>query len=475
MKVCLVCEGSYPYEKGGVSSWLQMLISSMPDIEFQLLTIIVDEKRAGKFQYDPPKNLTKITETYLIDYDYLRDPKRKTRLDQRQRAAFHSFIMGEDINWPVIFDFFIHGDISVNQLLMGKDFLEIITEFYDAHYPSLPFTDFLWTYRSMMLPMCTLLKNRMPEADLYHSISTGYAGVLSTMCQYQFGKPSIITEHGIYTREREEEVIRSTAFSGPGMDLWINHFYKLSGCAYTYGDLVTSLFEDARLLQVELGCDKRKTIVIPNGVVPERFDGAPEKNDDSVINLGIVARITSIKDIKTLISAFAVAKEAVPNLHLYIMGGAEKSDLPYLEECTSFVENLSIKDVIFTGSVDVFQYIKLMDMIILTSISEGQPISLLEAMSAYRPCIATKVGNCEELLLGSRPDDEPCGIITPVMNVHKISQAIITLAQDKQLRQRYGYVGRQRVEEKYRLSDMISTYRGIYDQQYAKNKTKEGA
>jgi len=409
-----------------------------------------------------PPNLTQINEIYLQDDDYV-SVERKLKLTKRQREAFRSFVMGNDVDWQTIFEFFGRNEIPANDLLMGPDILDIITEYYYANYARLPYTDFLWTYRSMMLPICLLLKNELPVADVYHSTCAGYSGVLAAMAKCLRNKPALLTEHGIYTREREEDIIRTEDFNGLYKDIWIEHFYKLAGCAYKYCDKVISLFEGARSLQVELGCGESKTMVVPNGVVPDRFDKAPGKINNNEINLGILARVSPIKDIKTLINSYASAHESVPNLHLYIMGGADDDNPEYNEECIELTKTLDLKQVHFTGNIDVMEYIGKMDMIILTSISEGQPIAILEGMSARKPCITTKVGCCEELLLGKDPEsDAPCGIITPIMSVTNIANAIVELALNEQKRRLYGAVGRERIERSYQRNDLIENYRNIY-------------
>lgn len=462
MKVCLMCEGSYPYVTGGVSSWVHMLITALDDIEFYISALTVDREHGGNFKYKMPQNLVSINEIYLQDSDFVR-VERKLHMSKIQKEAFRSFVLGTEVDWDTIFDFFGNHDISVNKLLMGTDFLDIIQEFYDANYPRIPFTDFLWTYRSMMLPICTVMKNKLPTADIYHSASTGYSGVLANMAKFVYRKPAIISEHGIYTREREEEIIQSQSFEGSYKDMWIKHFYKLSDCCYKRSDLIVSLFEDSRSLQIELGCDPGKTMVIANGVNPTRFDHVTPKVDHSVVNLGLIARISPIKDIKTLINAYAAAKEKVKNLVLYIMGGVEDGQQEYADECVELAKNLGLKDCIFTGNIDVNDYMGRLDIIILSSISEGQPISILEAMSARKSCISTKVGNCDELLLGSTSNDKPCGIITPIMSVESISNAIVELATDAAKRKDYGEVGRRRVEEKYHIDTLINTYRNLYE------------
>ena len=468
-----MCEGSYPYYSGGVSSWVHMLINEMKDVEFCISAIVVDREHGGKFKYPMPPNLTSINEIYLMDSDFVRE-KKKQRLTTLQKEAFRSFVMGKDVNWNEIFNFFGQGDISVNGLLMGNDIYDIIYEFYRENYDRLPFTDFLWTYRSMMLPICLLLKNELPKADIYHSASAGYSGVLACMAKHLYKKPTIMTEHGIYTREREEDIIKSPDFNGLYKDIWIEHFYKLSSCAYKNCDQVISLFEGAREIQIELGCDPNKTRVIPNGVDETKFESIPQKTDDSEINLGIVARVTPIKDIKTLINAYAAAVERVPNITLYIMGGADQDYEDYFEECQELARNLHLNRVKFTGNINVPDYIGKMDIIILTSISEGQPFSLLEAMASGKPCIATRVGCCEELLYGKRSGAPHCGIITPIMSVAHISSAIVDLATNPEKRKAFGETARQRVLDEYRKENLISVYKNLYAKMLSNNLAKNG-
>jgi len=107
-------------------------------------------------------------------------------------------------------------------------------------------------------------------------------------------------------------------------------------------------------------------------------------------------------------------------------------------------------------------------MIILTSISEGQPISILEAMAAKRACITTSVGDCKGLLLGKDQDDEPCGIVTPIMSVSEISDAITELALDPEKRRKFGDVGRKRIEGYYQKNMVIETYDRLYKEVYYK-------
>src|SRR5437763_6873511 len=101
----------------------------------------------------------------------------------------------------------------------------------------------------------------------------------------------------------------------------------------------------------------------------------------------------------------------------------------------------------FTGSADVKKYYSQIDVLVLTSLSEGQPLVILEASCAGVPVIATDVGACRELLLGISHEDQALGasgIITPVASPQETARALVELWQDPQRRLRMGEAGQQR-------------------------------
>lgn len=175
---------------------------------------------------------------------------------------------------------------------------------------------------------------------------------------------------------------------------------------------------------------------------------------------GAVLRVVPIKDVKTMIRAFLLAKQRVPNLRLYIMGPWDE-DPEYAQECFDLSDH--DPDIVFTGKVDVKEYLGRMDLMILTSISEGQPLTILESFSAKKPVIATDVGNCRGLIEGEGDDLYSAGIVTRVMDVKGIADAIVILANNKVLRDQMGRVGYDRVTQKYRYEMMIDQYREVYE------------
>ena len=468
MKICLIAEGCYPYVLGGVSNWIHSIIKAFPNIEFNLIAIISDRSNSGKFTYELADNLTEIQEVYLQDVDWIGNKKdtkqsKKLKINKRQEKALKSLIIGEDVDWVTVFKLFDSKNISVNNLLMSPQFLKISKDYYELKYVNITFTDFLWTLRSIYLPLFLASKCNPPKADIYHCVSTGYAGIIgSKAISLHSSAKLLISEHGIYTREREEEIIKAKWVQNIYKSIWIDQFKKMSKGAYYFADLVTSLFKGAQQIQLELGCPLYKSIITPNGIEPERFEGIPLKDkDDPFINVGAILRITPIKDVKTMINAFYYAHKEQARLKLWLMG-PEDEDPEYAEECHELVRALDAKNIIFTGRIQTTDYIGKMDMMILTSISEGQPLTILEGFAARKPCIATNVGNCHGLIHGENDSFGPAGIVVPVMNVSEISNAILKMANNPERTKKMGDNGYKRLMYRYKHKYMIDTYGKIY-------------
>lgn len=461
MRVCLIVEGAYPYVMGGVASWIQDIIEHFSEVEFVVQTITVDRHQNQEFAYKIPHNVSEIREAYLQDEDYGRRAK-KVKMDKREKEAFESLLYGEAVDWDTIFRYIHQKHISLNAFLASELFLEMSRKYYEKYYTEEVFSDFLWTMRSMFLPLFSVMNIQLPEADIYHAMSTGYAGILGSMAKVVYHKPLLLSEHGIYTREREEEIIRADWVKGIYKDLWIQSFQKYARCCYQYADCVTALFKEAGRLQVECGCEEEKIHIIRNGINASLYENLPGKeSSEKGIFIGAILRVTPIKDVKTLISSFVAAKRVVPELKLMIMG-PEGEDTEYVEECKELIRVYQATDIEFTGRVNVKDYIGKMDFLILTSISEGQPLVVLEGFAASKPFICTNVGNCAGMLEGEADEFGPAGITVPVMNIEAIKDAMVYLARNKEIRQQMGQNGRRRVKEQYKIQDVYTAYETLY-------------
>jgi glycosyltransferase involved in cell wall biosynthesis len=140
----------------------------------------------------------------------------------------------------------------------------------------------------------------------------------------------------------------------------------------------------------------------------------------------------------------------------------------YCEECKTMVSQLGLTDIVrFTGQVDVTEHFPRIHVNVLTSVSESQPLSVLEAGAAGIPTVATNVGACREMLLG-RADEHPAlgagGILTDVASPEQTAAAMGELLKDRDRRERLGAVMQQRVGRYYDLPVVDDAYAGIYRQ-----------
>lgn len=464
MKICMLFEGSYPHVTGGVSTWAQMLIKNIDSHEFYLYSISADSRLKGKFKYDLPDNVAGVKEVFL---DTIIKEKGRYgshyRLDSRVRESLGALIAGKEVDWEPILEMVKNRTIRNSlDFFMSIDFFDILKDAYSRYYARVPFTDFFWTIRSMLLPLFYLIQQPVPEADIYHPASNGYTGLVAAIAKYIYKRPLVLTEHGIYSREREEEIIKSRWVSGQFKDLWINFFKNMSKMVYGYADGVYTLFEKNRDLEIGLGCSPEKIHVVPNGIYTGDFEEIVQDPGHENLNIGSITRVAPIKDIKTMIQSFNIVKRSIKDARLFIMGPTDE-DEEYYRECRHLVKRLKLEDVTFTGRVDIREYMGKMDILLLTSISEGQPFVILEGMAAGKPFISTDVGGCSELLYGRDDGLGRSGLVVPMMDPSAIAAAVKKLGLDQELREKMGEVGKKRVRKYYTAEKCIESYKKIYD------------
>ena len=319
----------------------------------------------------------------------------------------------------------------------------------------------------MLLPLFYLLQQDLPAADVYHSIATGYCGILGGIAAAVYHKPFMITEHGIYSREREAEIIKSDWAKTDFKSIWIRYFYNLARLSYEQADHVYTLFEHNGEIEKELGCAPEKIAIVPNGIHMERFAPVPPLTDHGgTINVGAVVRVVPIKDILTLLRAFFLVHQDLPDSHLYVMGNMEE-DPEYAAFCMNTRDLLGLGEAVtFTGSIQVTEYLPKMDILVLSSISEGQPLSVLEGFAAHRPFVTTDVGCCRELIYGDSQDTlGDAGVVVPPLDFESMAREILRLARHFPLRYEMAEAGYKRTLQGYTYEHFIDSYRQIYKEE----------
>ncbi len=464
--ICIICEGAYPYVVGGVSSWVHELITSNPEHKFKLLCIIPNQEFAVQ-KYKLPSNLIEIQNILLDPYlgfsmsqvfknNYFPNEEKKksiaelfhfTTKKSQERISQIEKVFNSNIGKPL-------------EVILGKNYWEVLIENYNSKYPDNNFNIYYWTYRNIILNLIQIGQAKIPKADIYHSVSTGYAGYIGALAVHRKMGKLILTEHGIYPREREEEVLAADWIDKNFKSIWIEYFYYLSKLTYQYCDLIVSLFKYNSEVQIGNGAPPEKCVVIPNGI-DEKLYSAISKYKKEGFNIGSVLRIVPIKDVKMMIKGFKIASEKIPDAKLWLIGPYEE-DQEYFEECKELVKDFALSDkVIFTGRVDVKEYYSFIDILLLTSISEGQPLSILEGLASGIPFIATDVGNCREILSGWT-DIGKAGVIIPPTSYTDLGKELIKLYQNKNRLKEYAENGKIIVKKYYTKDFYINRYKEIY-------------
>ena len=266
------------------------------------------------------------------------------------------------------------------------------------------------------------IADRIPEARVYHALSSAWSGAVAADVAARRRAPMLLTEHGIAWREARTWTTELETGRTPiaGID-WAAAIDALARQAYAGATHVTTVCEANARVQRAAGVTAEIT-VIPNAVPlpPRRTRVAP---DPTAPRVGLVGRVVPIKDIATFLRACALVRE-VATAATFVVAGPLDHDPAYVEACFDLRAQLGLTDAVtFAGTVDAPALVAELDVVVLTSRSEGAPLALLEAMAAGTPVVATDVGGCAEVVADG-------GVLTPVGVPRATAEAILGLTGD---------------------------------------------
>ena len=484
--ILMIGEGTYPYVRGGVSSWIHQIINGMPDIKFGIVFMGSVKSDYGEMRYELPKNVVYMKKFYMFEKQDLPDVRRIKLKNQfyNDIENIHSFFR-EGLDTEVFTKSLIEliSEFPIEYLLYSDTAWNFITDRYKNSFEDEAFIDFFWTIRNMHLPLWVIFNElkdiKLPK--LIHTPSTGYAGFLGGLLKAQTGIPLILTEHGIYVRERKIDLLTSDIYTprlpeivkpdgGDAIkELWNRFFISLGKFCYDMSDKIYSLYSKAREIQIAYGAEAEKCTVIPNGVNVQKL-GATLKNRPEGIPkvIGLVGRVVPIKDIKTFIKAMKIVADKLPEAEGWVVGPTEE-DPVYFEECQNLVKILGIeKNIKFLGFQNLVDIFPQLGINTLTSISEGMPLSVLEAFAAGVPAVSTDVGACKDLIYGGlNAEDEAigkAGFICKVADTQDIADKYIQLLTNEELWDSCQKAGLERVNRFYTQEIFLQNYRDVYEE-----------
>lgn len=214
---------------------------------------------------------------------------------------------------------------------------------------------------------------------------------------------------------------------------------------------------------LEAGVDPAKVLVISNGISVGKFSGSDGAREKTRAELGIpleatvigtVGRLSKEKGYGFLLEAARLLSDAGRDCWLLFVGDGElRGPLDELSR------DLGVKGrVVFAGKrSDIPEVLSAMDVFALSSLTEGQPMALLEAMAAGKPVVATSVGDVPKILEGGE-----AGLIVPPSDSGALARALGSLLGDRALAAALSRRGREAVEKNYSSAKMAAEYRACY-------------
>ncbi len=231
-------------------------------------------------------------------------------------------------------------------------------------------------------------------------------------------------------------------------------------------DRVVAVSEDARRELVRhnrIRADKIRVII--NAIdltgykaeTPRSAEGRRELGiPDGVPVCGIVGRLSPEKDHRTLLVAFDTLRQSGSSAHLVIVGGG-----PLEGELKSLAQSLGLAArVHFLGfRSDVAELLPLFDLFVLSSTEEGISLTLIEAMAAGRPIVATRVGGNPEVVVHGET-----GLLVEAGQPAALAAALGSLLGDPDMRTRMGRRGREVALQRFDIERLIDEYQAIYNE-----------
>ncbi|WP_405445364.1 GT4 family glycosyltransferase PelF [Streptomyces achromogenes] len=460
--VTLLTEGTYPHSHGGVSVWCDQLVQGMPDLDFDVIAVTGTGREPVVWELPghvhsvlsvpmwgappegrPPRGraLARLADAYERFLTALLDPGAEDRFPAALYALAQAAAEGA-------LSAFLRGDRAVS-LLAGV-----------WNRPGLAVREARPTLHDAVTAT-TLLEHALrplaappPRHGVAHAVSGGVAVLPGLAGLERHQVPLLLTEHGVYLRERYLGY-RTAPYRWPVKAVVLGFFRLLAEESYRRAALITPGNRYNRLWEEQGGADPQSIRTVYNGVDPAAFP--PAGPEPQTPTLSWAGRVDPIKDLETLIRAFALVRKEIPEARLRLFGGTPRGGEAYRERCEALAADLGHADAVtFEGRVDdIKDAYAAGNVVMLSSISEGFPFTLIEAMSCGRATVSTDVGGVREAVGDT-------GLVVPPRDPDRMAAAALELLGDAGRRRAMGEAARLRVIEQFTLRQTIDTFRSIY-------------
>jgi polysaccharide biosynthesis protein PelF len=505
--VAIVMESTYPYLKGGVSAVVHDIVTENSDLTYGIIHIAWDASSPTEDLYGVPPNVAWIHTLFLSMEEHRHDFMALTpkvlgmRREERAVLAHRLFDALAAVPTGDMEPMWALFDEGINPLTRRYPLWALLgsREFMHALRDRMPglglsLTESFWLMREFFSLTHALLSEELPRAKVYHAHTTGYACLISAAAARQHGRTFLLTEHNLYVRDTVNTLLdRNMALPVRGDDwrefdvtpierAWMAWWIEMGRFCYPSADHITYLYQDAIPEARALGAptDDELMSIVPNGMMMSNFDEAYTKRskareeilagDDRTWRLAYIARVVPIKGLYEFISSAGLLVErGVTNWSIDILGPTDHVPAAYLTKCLDKIKELDLEDYfVFRGTVNVRAVLGDYDLLVLPSFNEGQPMVVLEAMTAGIPTVGTAVGGMRALVVDRLNHEsgrvwEAGGVLVePVDLIPGIAEAIQYVLSDADAYERMAANARGRVEGFFQLRDAMALYDGLY-------------
>lgn len=481
ISVLLATEGTYPFARGGVSTWCDRLTRGLPDIDFTLLAVVTSPFEQLKYELAPNiQSVMKVPQWGLLQpAEYSHHHPASKVLSQRWNTTprivagsfqplFERFLAlilsGNGDNQELgslLLDmqmyFQLHDySATMNSMCAWDLFRQAVTATYSfrpAGTENPSFGELKQAYR-LLYHLLIVLHFPIPKADISHSSAASFCGIPCILAKLVDGTPYLLTEHGVYLRE---QYLNLRNYIKSFFVRWF--LYRLVRSVvelnYHFADQISPVCAYNARWEEHLGASPDRIKVMYNGVDPEKFHRSEREPRvrPLVATMGLIYPLKGQLD---LISAASLLKLKYSDIEVSFYGNA--SDKDYFEACKKSVSELELEQhVTFAGpTTEPWKVYSNADVMAFSSISEAFPYVVVEAMLCGAAIVATDVGGVREALAD-------CGLLVPAKSPQQMADAISFLLDNPAERERLGRLAQARALEYFTEERFLDAYRTTYN------------
>jgi glycosyltransferase involved in cell wall biosynthesis len=413
----------------------------------------------------------------------------RSRLRSAVQALFTGIENLKSKNEQIFFDLYneyfnpLTRSCDFRSFTRHQDFFDFILQ--ECRNSEFSFEQLFWLQHDLFSIGFSIMEKVFPKARLYHSHTSGYAGVAGAIAANQNQARFMLSEHSLYLRD----VNHCFDQQDPGSDTrrlqtesWKTWFRLMGKITYNQCHYVTYLFKEIAEEATQFGSHPEKRRIIPNGVNFERFAPARMAQKQRRLqrlangchhrwNLTFLGRIVAVKGVLDLIEAIHRLKaESTFSFHVNLMGPTDE-DPEYFELCQKRIRTLELQtEISFCGVQEVVKALASTDILLLTSHSEALPLVVLEAMAAGVPVLGTNVGAMKYIVKeGLRSPDStellgPAGLLVPPGQPELFKMALAELMNQSSGLTLYSENGPKRVQHTFAEEKIMAQYTQIYEE-----------